>query len=213
VEFNEINNIGVRSNGDGPILSDMGGIYTLGAHPSTIIRFNIFHDIAGFRYGGWSIYFDEGSTEVIAENNVVYRTTHGGFHQHYGRENVVRNNIFAFGRDTQIQRTRLESHLSFTFERNIVYWRYGDLFTGDDSNFSFDYNLYWREGDGEILFGKFSFNEWHERGMDIHSIIVDPLFVDPDIIKLTLNDNSPAFSLGFRPFDLSKIGPRISVFG
>jgi len=213
VEFNEVNNIGVRSNGDGPILSDMGGIYTLGIREGTIIRFNLFHDIAGLRYGGWGIYLDEGSTQAVVEGNVVYKTTHGGFHQHYGRENVVRNNIFAFGRDAQIQRTRAEPHVSFTFMRNIIYWRDGDLLTGrfDDLNFTFDYNLYWREDDGDVNFSGLSLDEWRSRGMDSHSLIEDPLFVDPDNGGFTLKDNSPAFSLGFRPIDTSTIGPRTSA--
>ena len=46
IENNHIHHIGRRSNGDGPILSDMGGIYTLGVQPGTAIRYNIFHDIA-----------------------------------------------------------------------------------------------------------------------------------------------------------------------
>ena len=106
VEFNHVHHIGVKSDGDGPILSDMGGIYTLGKQPGTTIRNNLWHDIAGIRYGGWGIYFDEGSSGILAESNVVYRTTHGGFHQHYGETNIVRNNIFAFARDQQIQRSR-----------------------------------------------------------------------------------------------------------
>src|SRR5262249_43498449 len=49
IELNHVHHIGARSDGDGPILSDMGGIYTLGVQPGTVIRSNVFHDIAGFR--------------------------------------------------------------------------------------------------------------------------------------------------------------------
>src|SRR5208282_6072295 len=104
-ELNHVHHIGVKSDGDGPILSDMGGIYTLGKEPGTTIRNNLWHDVAGLRYGGWGIYFDEGSSGIMAESNIVYRTTHGGFHQHYGETNILRNNIFAFARDHQIQPT------------------------------------------------------------------------------------------------------------
>jgi len=207
IEFNHVHNIGVRSDGDGPILSDMGGVYTLGVQPGTVIRFNLFHDIAGLRYGGWGIYLDEGSTDILVENNVVYNTTHGGFHQHYGRENVVRNNIFAFGRDAQIQRSRSESHRSFTFERNIVYWREGELLAGkwDDPNFTLDNNLYWREGGGEIKFAGLSWDEWRNRGLDVHSLIADPLFANPANGDFGLDPESPALSLGFEPIDVAKI--------
>lgn len=203
IQYNHVHHIGVRSDGDGPILSDMGGIYTLGIQEGTVIRNNLFHDIAGFRYGGWGIYFDEGSTHILAENNLVYRTTHGGFHQHYGRENVVRNNIFALARDHQIQRSRAEEHQSFTFERNIVYWRRGILIAGNlsDLHFTFDRNLYWCEGGGEIRIGNMSWDEWRRKGMDVNSIVADPRFVDPEG-DYRLRPDSPAFKLGFVPFDI-----------
>ncbi|MFQ6042753.1 MAG: right-handed parallel beta-helix repeat-containing protein [Candidatus Poribacteria bacterium] len=209
IEYNHVHHIGVRSNGDGPILSDMAGIYTLGDQPGTVIRGNIFHDIAGFRYGGWGIYFDEGSAHIVAENNLVYRTTHGGFHQHYGKENIVRNNIFAFGRDSQIQATRPEEHLSFTFEGNIVYWRSGPLSnSGNLRNIKvvFDRNLYWREEGGEIQFGDMSWDEWREKGMDVNSIIAEPKFMDVENDDFRLSPDSPAFKLAFAPFDTSEVG-------
>lgn len=204
VEGNNVHHIGRLSNGDGPILSDMGGIYTLGIQPGTIIRLNLFHDIAGLHYGGWGIYFDEGSTHILAEKNIVYNTTHGGFHQHYGRENIVRNNIFAFGRDAQIQRSRPEEHISFFFQNNIVYWKEGTLLVGslDNFNFFFDNNIYWKEGSGEVTFGWLTFDQWKEKGMDKNSLIVDPLFYDPARYDFRLKDNSPALKMGFVPFEL-----------
>jgi hypothetical protein len=185
------------------LLSDMGGIYTLGLQRGTVIRGNVFHDIAAFNYGGWGIYFDEGTTEIVAEDNLVYRTTHGGFHQHYGRDNTVRNNIFAFGRDAQLQRTRVEPHRSFTFERNIVFWQRGPLLAGrwTERNADFDNNLYWRTDDpGSISFAGQSFASWQEAGADVHSRIADPLFAAPERGDFALSPGSPALTLGFKPF-------------
>lgn len=203
VENNHVHHIGVRADGDGPILSDMGGIYTLGNQKDTIIRNNKWHDIAGLRYGGWGIYFDEGTTGALAENNLVYRTTHGGFHQHYGKENIVRNNIFAYARDWQIQRSRPEAHRSFTFERNIVLFDKGVLLGGNlnDTNYAFNRNLYWHAGHQEVKFMNWTFQEWQARGMDQDSLIADPLFVNPKKDNFRLKKDSPAFKIGFVEWD------------
>ena len=75
VAFNHVHHIGVRADGEGPILSDMGGIYTLGKQPGSKVINNLWHDIAATQYGGWGIYFDEGSSGILAESNLVYRTT------------------------------------------------------------------------------------------------------------------------------------------
>jgi hypothetical protein len=204
VEWNHVHHLGALSDGDGPILSDMGGIYTLGNQRGTVIRNNLFHDIAGLRYGGWGIYFDEGTTDILAENNLVYRTTHGGFHQHYGKDNLVLNNIFAFGRDAQLQRTRVEPHLSFTFERNIVYWDKGGLLAGnwDGDQFAVSSNLFWRK-DAKPLELPAGFQPGR-------SVVADPLFGDPSKDDYSLRPESPAFRLGFKPFDLLQVGPRKS---
>lgn len=211
VEFNHVHHIGQKANGDGPILSDMGGIYTLGGQPGTLIRNNLWHDIFGLRYGGWAIYFDEGSTGIVAENNVAFRTTHGGFHQHYGKENVVRNNVFAFARDHQLQRTRAEEHTSFTFERNIVYFDQGKLLDGDwkGGKFNQDYNVYFdlRTNPPPINVPG-GWEKWRAGGHDEHSLIANPRFATTNLANFGLAPDSPARSLGFESFDLRGVGPR-----
>ena len=202
IAYNHIHQIGQA------VLSDMGGIYTLGVSPGTTLRYNHIHDVESYDYGGWGIYPDEGSTHILAENNLVYRTKTGGFHQHYGKENRIINNIFALARTGQIIRTRAENHLSFTFQRNIVYWKDGPLlgsnWSGD--NYALDHNLYWNASGKPVRFGKMTLKEWQEKGQDVHSFIADPLFVNPEKGDFRLKPNSPALKVGFRPFDMSEMG-------
>ena len=204
VEYNHIHNIGQG------LLSDMGGIYTLGVSDGTRLAHNHIHDVSSYAYGGWGIYTDEGSTHITIEDNLVYRTKTGGFHQHYGKENVVRNNIFAFAVEQQLQRSRDEDHKSFDFVGNIVYWNQGKLLgsTWKNDNFFFDRNLYWNPDPSKIDFAGATFEEWQARGHDKHSEIADPLFVDPEKGDFTLRPESPAFALGFKAIDLSQVGPR-----
>ncbi|MDQ3814223.1 MAG: right-handed parallel beta-helix repeat-containing protein, partial [Armatimonadota bacterium] len=205
VAYNHIYQIGQG------VLSDMGGIYTLGTGPNNHLHHNLIHDVDSFSYGGWGIYFDEGTSDIIAENNIVYRTKSAGFHQHYGKNNLVRNNIFAFGREAQLMRTRPEEHLSFTLERNIVYWAdaplLGSNWSGDTSKYKLDYNLYWRTDSQPVRFpGNLTFEQWQQKGQDVHSLIADPLFVNPQKDDFRLKPESPAFKLGFQPIDLSNAG-------
>jgi parallel beta-helix repeat protein len=209
VEYNHVHHIGKKSDGSGPWLSDMGGIYTLGVQPGTTIRNNLWHDIAALRYGGWGIYFDEGSSGILAENNLVYNTTHGGFHQHYGRDNTVQNNIFAWGRDHALQATRPEEHIRFRFVRNIVLHRGAQILAGNlDFHFVFDHNLYWRVDGDAVRFGTLNWEQWQAKGMDRNSIRADPQFRDPARNDFRLAETSPARQLGFQPFSLDQVGPR-----
>jgi hypothetical protein len=217
VRFNDVGFLGLHPRNTEPPLGDMGGIYTLGSQPGTRIENNFFHDIAG-RTIAWGIYFDEGSSGILAENNIVTRTTHGGFHQHFGRDNTVRNNVLAFGRDAQVWKTRREEHLAFTFTRNIVLYQTGDLLRGDWSggDFELSKNLYWRLDSPEgapqdVRFpGNLALGQWQQAAPnhDPDSIIANPLFVDSARDNFTLHDDSPARALGFVPIDLTSFGPR-----
>jgi len=218
IEWNHIHHIGQKSDGDGPILGDMGGIYTLGMQGGTVIRYNLIHDVAGFGYGGRGIYLDEGSMGILVENNIVHNTSHDTFFQHRGLLNTVRNNIFAWGRDFQVGMNRGdvegEDHLLKRqwFERNIVIGRTEQMLTMRNStvtfNLVYDNNVFWREGGGAMTFFGLAWDAWQEEGLDPNSIIADPAFVAASDHDFHLKPDSPALKLGFRPFDLSTAGPR-----
>jgi hypothetical protein len=148
----------------------------------------------------------------VLEHTLVYRTTHGGFHRHYGRENLVRDNIVALGRDAQLMRTRDEPHRSFTFERNIVYYRTEELFgsnrSGGTDHFTLDHNVHWRVGGDPPRFSAGGFEAWQARGFDRHSRVADPRFVDPEHDDFRRRADSPAIAVGFCPLDPSSVGPR-----
>src|SRR5262249_27032237 len=134
-------------------------------------------------------------------------------HQHYGETNMVRNNIFAFAHDHQLQRSRVEPHLSFSFETNIVYFNSGVLLGNEwkDDRFQMDYNVFFDarpDAKSESMrFGKATLEDWRGRGHDTHSVIADPLFVAPQQNNFGLKPDSPALKIGFRPIDVSKVGP------
>jgi parallel beta-helix repeat protein len=208
VEFNHLHDIGKN------LLSDMGAIYTLGPQKGTVLRNNLIHDVSAFTYGGWGIYPDEGSSDILIENNIVYRTKSAGFHQHYGKDNIVRNNIFAFGKEHQLMRTRAENHNSFVLTNNIVYFDSGDLLSGNWSgkNFKIDHNLYFdaRAKTKEIQFAGISLADWRKLGSDVNSVIADPLFISPAHYDFRLRAASPALKMGFKQIDMSEVGVRES---
>jgi hypothetical protein len=188
----------------------MGGIYCLGIAPGTQLRYNLIHDVLSYAYGGWGLYTDEGSTGILMENNVVYRVKDGAFHQHYGRDNVVRNNVLALSATYgQIRRSREEGHNSFTVERNILYSDGVPMLGGNwsNGNYRFDSNCYWdASGQAPTFPGNLTLAQWQAKGYDAHSVIADPKFVDPATFNFDLQPDSPALKLGFQPIDTRQIG-------
>jgi hypothetical protein len=194
------------------LLSDMGGVYTLGPSEGTSVSHNLIHDVTCLSYGGWGLYTDEGSTGITMEGNVTFNTTDGGFHQHYGRDNIIRNNIFAFSSEVQVKRSRAEAHRSFTFENNLVVYDRGELlggnWTGTTENFLLKGNLYWNYAGRPATFTTkaLALADWQKTGQDAGSVVADPMFENPAARDFRLKANSPALALGFKPIDVSTMG-------
>lgn len=54
---------------------------------------------------------------------------------------------------------------------------------------------------------KSEWEAWREAGRDVHSVVADPLFVNPEHQDYRLKPESPAWKLGFEPIPFEKIGP------
>lgn len=195
-------------------LSDMGGIYTLGIQDETVISGNIIYNVGcdegAYGYGGWGIYLDEGTSGMLVENNLVYDCSSQTFHQHYGKDNIIRNNIFAFGGEGAFRITRNEEHNSLTLKNNILVTDNATMYalTTDPDWFIDDSNLYWDyknganvySGDSMGFFERKSLVIMKTRGYYNNALFEDPLFKDAQNRDFTLAENSPALANGFVPF-------------
>ena len=211
IEKNLIHDIGKG------VLSDIGGIYTLGKQPGTIIRGNIIYNVDCFDYGAWGIYTDEGSSYITVENNLCYNNGAEGFHQHYGRMNTVRNNIFVKNKKHAAKNSQTSINNTVYFDKNIMVTDSKPIFDScyDDNRgipnliHSSD-NLYYDTCGDAVMFEsdkKLSLQEFaYTYGCDTGSIIADPLFVDYENNDFNLQADSPAFAMGFKPIDFSNVG-------
>lgn len=189
-------------------LSDMGGVYTLGKSEGTHVDHNVIHDIYSLGYGGWGLYTDEGSTDVTMAYNLVYNCKSSAFHQHYGQDNHIVNNIFAGQIRAQMEATRIEPHKSFDFARNVICYSQGDMYGMQWGQVQADChdNLYWRY-DGEVSFNGLDLDAWREKtGWDAGSIVADPGFTAPGKADFTVEDSTALRQIGFEPFDWKEAG-------
>ena len=214
ITYNHIHHLGWG------VLSDMAGVYTLGISNGTEVSNNRINDVYSYDYGGWGLYTDEGSSNIIMKNNLVYHTKTGGFHQHYGENNIIRNNIIAFNEKFQAQFTRVEKHHSFDFKNNILVSDKGYFLQGpwQAGNITIDSNCYWNinTANGKFIQSNSSvnkeknyltFSEWQQTSKkDIHSIMEDPGFVNAKEYNFKFKNRSAINKIGFKPFNLDAAG-------
>ncbi len=203
-------------------LSDMGGVYTLGIQPGTVISGNVFHNIAADPgeggYGGWGVYLDEGSSQILVEKNLAFACGSDSYHLHYGKDNTVRNNIFALSADSQVRaNSRFEGHKTADFTGNIILTDSGvPVFSNMQSPdaFTAENNILWDVTNGAAVFAMdgsnraqaMSLKKAQSRGYLGENVVADPGFADPLNFDFTLKDDSPAFGIGFEAWDYTAAG-------
>jgi hypothetical protein len=194
------------------MLSDLGGIYSCST-PGTRIRYNLVHDVSRRDYGGWGIYLDEGSHDLLIQKNLVFHCQDGALFAHHSHDITAVNNIFALNRTSQIDRGGVGG-FELTCRRNLVYSSegkaigdYGSEKCGRDVC-AFDHNLYCNAAGKPVHFGKRNLSQWQALGQDKNSLIADPLFVDAKKGDFRLRPRSRAGQIGFEPWDFSAVGPR-----
>ncbi len=209
VAFNRIYDLGKG------VMSDMGGVYTLGTSFGTKVHDNVIHDVKSFAYGGWALYTDEGSEGLVMERNVCWNTTDAGFHQHYGTGCVIRNNIFAWNRMVgAVRMVRPEVQgvpCTLHFVNNIVLVREGPLTSAGVCNVGgiWANNLWWDvSGKPKFVGEKYDWAGWAACGKETGGVYADPQFENAAAYDFRLKPTSPALTLGFKPWDMTAAGPR-----
>ena len=202
-------------------MNDGAGIFIRDDH--IVIRNNLIHDISPSPFGhgstAWGIYLGCETRNCLIENNVVYRARGGQLVWFQSKNNTFYNNIFIDSGRNQINYSNPGNahHERIRLLRNIICYSDPDAYlfraSGERSlPLESDYNLFFQSQGHEFTIagvsGTPTYKEWQDRGYDKHSIVADPLFTDPANDDYSLKPESPAFKLGFKPIDLSRVGIR-----
>ncbi len=209
IECNRIHSIGHG------VLSDMGAIYTLGRQAGTTINRNYISNVHSYGYGGWGIYPDEGSSWMKIEDNVVCGTKCGGFHQHYGRDNSVRRNVFVDTIENQVQVSRKEFVRSVIFENNLVQGAgNGSLWKGAGwASAKVDHNVYAGDPGRPALFVDQNWDAWQKAGHDLKGCFIEAILLDAGGASIATANPAALRAAGIDPKQVAQVvaeaGPRI----
>ena len=236
-EYNEIRHTCLETHDNGAINSWMedpqGHTLRDAERSGYIIRYNFIADTRGCTVpnlapGGNAngIYLDNYTSNCFVYGNIIVRSGgEGGVYLNSGKNNIVENNIIVdcrrqlgTGSMVSMYPQMGEFLTGNCYCRNIFYRSQSDghLYVlgawTDRVIGQSDYNLLFTVAGGEhtiVVDGKpIPLAEWQKMGYDVHSVIADPMFVDPEHDDYRLKQESPALKLGFQPIDVSQVGIR-----
>ncbi len=206
--------------GDSDRVAHEPGDVKTGAKFTNVVRNNRFRDkskIALGEYENLGIDMDDGSANFHVYNNLCIGV---GVQNRDGSYRLVENNIFV---NPQAGISYHVGHVDNQdrFVRNIVVISskldhfgnhsgnlYQMLYPADKGQWvtQVDYNILYNDSGPIVATNDHSFEEWLDRGLDTHSVIADPLFIDPANGDYRVRPDSPALKLGFKNFDMDNFG-------
>ena len=208
----------------GEFLGDSAAIYCTGNQPGTIVHHNKVHDCQNLYQktpaynrpdlGGIGLYLDDDSANITVRDNWVYRVSTGLLsHNTTGTGGLlVTNNVFAAINDYMyVHHTGGANSTRLTFQGNILYNTFPDL----ADNYRWKDNFAPGYADYNIIYNTVSAYQstWEARwgtsqsvGLDLHSVMADPLFVDFATDDFNVQAGSPALNIGFQQIDMSGVG-------
>lgn len=215
MEFNEIHDVCLESNDAGAIYA--GRDWTM---RGTVIRHNYLHDITGFRgHGCVGVYLDDMFCGTQIYGNVFYRVTRAAFIGG-GRDCSVENNIFVDCRPAlhidaramgwasdSVETTMMERLKAMPYTSQLWRNRYPELVgivqdepaapKGNVVVRNVSWGGRWDEVEGKARpYVTFTDN----------CVDTDPLFEGAPPATFRLQENSPAYRIGFKPIPVEKIG-------
>jgi hypothetical protein len=148
---------------------------------------------------GWDIDLDDASTNYRIYNNLCLA---GGIKIPDGYRRTVENNI--------ILNSTLIAHKWFNVNSENVF-RHNIVFAPYRTGYGYTKGLQGRDVDDNLLYAVGQITAPANAlklisGLDAHSLMGDPMFVDPAKGDFRVKEGSPALKLGFRNFPMDQFG-------
>lgn len=220
IEYNEIHHVM-------EMLGDGNGIYIRGAGAGNVIRRNFIHHLVAPMQMQAAIRTDGGQRDTLIAENLIYKCTSQGIILKLNNrcENNIIADVIAPPRGYYLA-VREGPMTGASIKRNIFYSSSDSCIFIDElpagrgrttedrrgrklaasKQADTDHNIYFCAADPEL--GMQMLKQQQADGVDVHSLAVDPLFVDAANGDFRLKPDSPALKLGFVPFKMSKCGLR-----
>ncbi len=210
VEYNEIHSVLQR-------LGDGNGIYLSATGPGNIVRGNYLHHISSGNRCRGAIRTDGWQRDTLICDNIIYKCSRGIVRKNY---NHIENNyiidcvdmaeyigFWSFPYDEPTLGSRLQRNILYHVNGegqfyghkprpNVAYTRPEDCYA--------DFNLFYSKV--AQVNAVSLLEQLQKQQIEMHSRVVDPMFMDIAKEDFCLHPDSPALKMGIKPLDRSQMG-------